>query len=183
MNAKIDISNVILKTKRLILRPWTLNDLDDFYNYAKVKGVGEMAGWSHHKSKEESLRILSKFIEEKKTFAIEYENKVIGSLGIEEYDEKSNPELNDKVGRSIGYVLSKDYWGLGLMPEAVEVVLGYCFKELKLDFLVAGYFEHNKQSKRVQEKCGFRFYKNRTFKTKMGNEYNGVLMIIENQQL
>ena len=30
MNVEIDISNVTLKTKRLILRPWKLTDLDDF---------------------------------------------------------------------------------------------------------------------------------------------------------
>ncbi|NMA05074.1 MAG: GNAT family N-acetyltransferase [Acholeplasmataceae bacterium] len=178
MNAKIDISNVIIKTERLILRPWTLEDLDDFYNYAKVPGVGEMAGWPHHKSKEESLRILKIFITEKKTFALEYEGKVIGSLGIEEYDENENPELNHKVGRSIGYVLSKDYWNQGLMTEAVKAVLDYCFKELKLDFLVASFYEYNIKSKRVLEKCGFKFYKNKTFKTKTGEEYKGVLMIV-----
>ena len=32
MNAKIDISNVVLKTERLILRPWTLDDLDWYNN-------------------------------------------------------------------------------------------------------------------------------------------------------
>ena len=83
MNAKIDISNVILKTNRLILRPWVLEDLDDFYEYAKVDGVGQMAGWLPHKNKEESLSILKMFIDEKKTFAIGYNNKVIGSVGSE----------------------------------------------------------------------------------------------------
>ena len=43
-------------------------------------------------------------------------------------------------GREIGYVLSKDYWGKGLMPEAVNVVITYCFKVLKFDFLLCGYF-------------------------------------------
>ena len=42
------------------------------------------------------------FIEEKKTFAIEYKGKVIGSLGIEEYDENELPEFKDKKGREIG---------------------------------------------------------------------------------
>ena len=31
MNAHIDVTDVILETERLILRPWTMNDLDDFY--------------------------------------------------------------------------------------------------------------------------------------------------------
>ena len=71
MNVEIDISNVILKTKRLTLRPWKLSDLDDFYEYASVDGVGQMAGWQPHKNKEETLEILQNFIKEKKTFAIE----------------------------------------------------------------------------------------------------------------
>lgn len=48
MNASINISNVCLKTPRLTLRPFVLSDLENFYQYAKVPGVGEMAGWSHH---------------------------------------------------------------------------------------------------------------------------------------
>ncbi|HHV33140.1 MAG TPA: GNAT family N-acetyltransferase [Acholeplasma sp.] len=181
MNANIDVSNVIMKTERLTLRPWTLKDLDDFYEYAKVEGVGEMAGWTHHKNKEESLEILKMFIEEKKTFAVEYQGKVIGSLGIEKYNESLSPELDNKVGREIGYVLSKDYWGLGLMPEAVKAVVEYCFKKLKLDFLHASYFEDNKQSKRVLEKCGFKFYKDVILTTKTNQSYKAAITILENE--
>ena len=50
MNADIDLSNVVLKTERLILRPWKETDLDDFYEYASVDGVGVMAGWNRHTS-------------------------------------------------------------------------------------------------------------------------------------
>ena len=45
MNAPIDISGVTLRTPRLLLRPWQESDLDDFYEYASVDGVGQMAGW------------------------------------------------------------------------------------------------------------------------------------------
>ena len=70
MNAKIDISNVKLETERLILRAWEITDLDDFFEYSSINGVGEKAGWEHHKSKDESLEILKMFIDEKKVFAI-----------------------------------------------------------------------------------------------------------------
>ena len=53
--------------------------------------------------------ILDRFIREKKTFAIVYEGKVIGSGGIELYNEEQMPELSDKAGREISFVLSKDY--------------------------------------------------------------------------
>lgn len=166
MNAQVDLSNVYLKTERLTLRPWTVNDLDDFYEYASVDGVGQKAGWLPHENKEVSLGILNRFIANKKTFAIEYNGKVIGSLGVEEYHEKELPEFNEKKGRELGYVLSKDYWGLGIMPEAVKAVVDYCFNVLGMDFLVCGHFTDNLQSKRVQEKCGFKHYKLVEYETK-----------------
>ena len=122
MNKEIDITGVTLKTDRLILRPWKETDLEDFYEYASVDGVGQMAGWTPHKDIEESQTILGRFINGKKTFAIEYSGKVIGSLGIEMYNENNFPELSMLQGRSIGYVLAKPYWGQGIMPEAVKAV-------------------------------------------------------------
>ncbi len=45
MNAVIDLKNVCLETERLILREWQETDLADFFEYASVDGVGQMAGW------------------------------------------------------------------------------------------------------------------------------------------
>ena len=50
MNASIDISSVRLTTARLILRPFEQKDLIDFNEYARVDGVGQMAGWLPHQS-------------------------------------------------------------------------------------------------------------------------------------
>ena len=68
MNVKIDISETILKTDRLLLRPWSQEDLDDFFEYASVDGVGQMAGWVPHSNKEVTKTILEHFIQGKKTF-------------------------------------------------------------------------------------------------------------------
>lgn len=168
MNAHIDISSVTLKTDRLLLRPWRESDLQDFYAYASVDGVGQMAGWLPHRSMEESRRILELFLAEKKTFALEYQGRVIGSLGIEEYSEEHHPELAGLSGREIGYALSKDYWGQGLMPEAVKAVINYLFDVVKLDFILVGHFDWNRQSARVIEKCGFQYLKSRPYETQYG---------------
>lgn len=64
MNMKIDISEVLIKTERLVLREFKEADLADFFEYAKVDGVGEMAGWPHHESIETSKEILDIFIKE-----------------------------------------------------------------------------------------------------------------------
>ncbi len=166
MNKQIDITGVVLTTDRLTLRPWRESDLHDFYEYASVDGVGQMAGWNPHRNVEESKMILSSFIEHKKTFALEYKGKVIGSLGIEAYDEQQYPELDALQGREIGYVLSKDYWGQGLMPEAVKAVITYLFDKVGLDFIIVGHFDWNNQSRRVVEKCGFRYSKTTKFETR-----------------
>ena len=119
MNAKIDVTDVRIVTDRLILRPWTMADLNDFYEYARVKEVGQMAGWLPHKSIEESRQILSSFIEQKKTFALELREsgKVIGSLGVEEL--RPDPVGEGRFGRELGYVLNKDYWGWITSPAAI----------------------------------------------------------------
>lgn len=168
MNTEIDISNVTLRTDRLILRPWKETDLDDFYEYASVDGVGQMAGWKPHADKDESRKILQQFIEHKKTFALEYQGKVIGSLGIEKYNEERYSDFEEKKCREIGYVLSKDYWGRGLMPEAVKEAVRYLFRDVGLDVIFCGHFLSNSWSARVQEKCGFKHYVYGQFKTKMG---------------
>lgn len=166
MNKHIDITNVVLKTERLTLRPWKETDLEDFYEYARVDGVGQMAGWNPHRGIEESRDILSRFVAGKKVFALEYQGKAIGSLGVEEYKEKNYPELAALQGREVGYVLSKDYWGQGLMPEAVRAVIGWLFGEEKLDFVMVGHFDWNNQSRRVIEKCGFQYIKTVSFETR-----------------
>lgn len=179
MNKDIDITNVVLHTERLLLRAWQETDLDDFFEYASVDGVGQMAGWLPHKNKEESMQILNMFISEKKTFAIVYNKKVIGSVGIEKYNENELPEYNDKMGREIGYVLSKDYWGQGIMTEAVLEVIRWLFDEEKLDFIVCGHFDYNMRSQRVQEKCGFAHYKMNKYETQYGKVEDNWISVLE----
>lgn len=159
MDVPIDISQVILETSRLILRPWRENDLEDLFAYASVPGVGEMAGWKHHQSMEETKKILDAFIQEKNVFALEEKktNQVIGSLGLHFSLLNQEPEYQGLKLKEIGYVLSKEYWGLGLMPEAVASVISFCFHQQNLDAVTVSHYEHNLQSRRVIEKCGFSF--------------------------
>ena len=183
MNATFKINGTIIETERLKLRPFQQSDLDDFYEYASVEGVGEMAGWKHHENKEFSQEILDLFINEDNTFAIvlKENNKVIGSLGVDEYGmEQALSEFFDYQGREIGYVLSKDYWGKGLMPEAVKAVIDYLFNTQNLDFLTCGYYEFNNQSRKVQEKCGFKPYRKLMMETRLGTKEQGILNLILN---
>lgn len=183
MNAIFRISDNQIETERLILRPFKESDLADFYEYASVNGVGEMAGWQHHKSIDKTAEILDRFINEDKTFAIvlKENNKVIGSLGVEKYGlEDKLTEFDGYNGRELGFVLSKEYWGRGIMPEAVIAVIDYLFCELDFHFLLCGYYNFNTQSKKVQEKCGFKPYRALTMDTRMGTKEPGTLNLLIN---
>jgi ribosomal-protein-alanine N-acetyltransferase len=131
---------------------------------------------------EESQAILEKFIQGKKTFAIEWQGKVIGSLGVERYSEEDFPELREKQGREIGYALSKEYWGRGIMPEAVNGVLRWLFDEMNLDFVVISHYDWNRQSERVIRKCGGKPVKTMVRDTRMGTRENVVNHLIYNER-
>lgn len=184
MLAPIDVTNIRIETERLVLRPWQPSDLEDLYAYASVEGVGEMAGWSFHKNKEESQTILNSFIEHKKTFALELKENgcVIGSLGIEGFEEEAFLD-SSLQGRELGYVLSKEYWGEGLMPEAVRAVIQYCFNVLCYDFLLCAHFIRNSQSRRVIEKSGFSYVKDTVHETRFETVESTKLYVLYNPNL
>ena len=183
MNAEFKLNGKIIETERLVLRPFKWDDLDDFFRYASVEGVGEMAGWPHHENKDKSKEILTLFIDEDKTIALclKENGRVVGSLGIEFYGaEDKLTEFDGYKGREIGYVLAKDQWGKGLMAEAVKAVINHLFDEKDLDFLTCGYYDFNNQSRRVQEKCGFKPYRKLNMETRMGTVEPGVLNLLIN---
>lgn len=167
-----------LETKRLILRLWQDSDLEDLYEYASKEGVGENAGWPKHNSIEDSKEVLDMFISLKDVYAILYKenNKVIGSVGIH---DRTKDEYSSKTQKEIGYVLSKSYWGQGLMSEAVKEVIKYCFNDLNIDILWCGHFDFNERSKRVVEKSGFKFYKTEIYEAKKLNKtFNSLRYIL-----
>ncbi len=141
-----------LKTERLILRPFKESDLDDFFEYASMPNVGLNAGWKPHESKEESLSILKEFISLDDIWAMEIKEsrKVVGGIGLHE----DNHRLRVK-SRSLGYVLSEDYWGKGLMTEAAKAAIQFAFTGLELDILGVAHRPDNERSKNVILKCGF----------------------------
>ena len=82
--------------------------------------------------------------------------------------QQLGPELDGLKGRELGYVLAKAHWGKGLMPEGAEAVIRHCFSVLGFDFLTLEYFLWNRQSARVCEKLGFRFYRRTQAETQLG---------------
>ena len=86
------------------------------------------------------------------------------SGGFEDMDP--DPIGEGAYGREIGYVLGKDYWGKGLMTEAVKAVIVHCFEVLGYDYLTCGHFLRNDRSQRIIEKCGFCFFGETNYETR-----------------
>lgn len=165
---RLDTSKIKIESKRLIIRGFTMADLNDLNEYASVDGVGQMAGWLPHKDLNHSKAILLNFILNQNVFALELKEnkKVIGSISIEKiYRNHLGKEFLNLKGREIGYVLNKEYWGQQLMPEAVNTVVDYLFKESDYNYLMCAHFENNLQSKKVIEKTGFKFKRKIKFPT------------------
>lgn len=144
-------------TDRLILRPWSIEDSKDFYEYAKSELVGPNAGWKPHKSEEESKDIINMFIRNNDSYAIvlKNENKVIGGVGL--HNRKPDASLERLNQREICYALNPKYWGNNYIPETVKALLKYGFTEMKLDLIWCGHYDFNNKSKRVIDKCGFKY--------------------------
>ncbi|MET1013821.1 MAG: GNAT family N-acetyltransferase [Paenisporosarcina sp.] len=159
-----------IETDRLLLRSWQKEDAEDLYAYAKDDRVGPMAGWAPHQNVEESLEVIGFFQSAGDTYAIEWKEtgNVIGGIGL--HDRRPDVDRKHLPQREIGYVLSPDYWGKGIMPEAVEAVLHHGFVDMNLDIIWCGHFDFNHNSRRVVEKTGFRYLWTKPFVlTRLGN--------------
>lgn len=143
-----------LETKRLILRTWKKSDAKDLYSYAKNPAVGPRAGWKPHESEAESRKIIGEVFLQNTVWAIVWKESgaVIGSVGFQE--DKFRPGVHSM---EMGYSLSEEFWGRGIMTEAALEVLDYGFEYMRLYIISITTGEENTASRRVIEKCGFSY--------------------------
>ncbi len=150
----------MLKTERLILRPWNIDDAADLFEYAKNEKIGYNSGFPAHKDIEDSKRIIEDVLSKPETYAIvlKNSNKVVGSIGIIQYEDNLDSTKKEKEVE-IGFWIGEEYWGNGYVPEACREIIRYCFGSLKADIIWCCHFDDNKNSARVKEKLGFKHFR------------------------
>ena len=84
-------------------------------------------------------------------FAITVDNKVIGSIGI---FRQGNIH---RQTAELGYYIAEEYWGKGIMTEAVKQICEYVFDKSDIIRIYAEPFSYNVASCRVLEKAGFQY--------------------------
>ena len=148
-----------LVTKRLILRAWQESDAESLYKYAQNPAIGPVAGWPPHTSVEDSLNVIRTVFAAPETYAavLKETGEPVGSIGIMFGDGLHSAEMRPGEAE-IGYWIGVPYWGQGLIPEAVRCLLKRCFEDLGMTAVWCGYYDGNVKSRRVMEKCGFRFH-------------------------
>lgn len=142
---------------RIILRKLKPSDCKDIYQNVKDR---EIAMWTLNIPHPYPKNGAPKFIRNENykikertgyTLGIVFkkENKVVGLISLLNINHKNkNAEL--------GYWIGKKYWGLGLMNEAVKLILNFTFKKIKLHRIYANLFEENIASMKVLRKAGFK---------------------------
>lgn len=150
---------MILQTQRLTLRPWNVNDAQSLYEYAKDPDVGPIAGWPPHESLEKSKLVIENVLCGKECYAVclKQDNKAIGSIELKLNGRTNTTNRDDEC--ELGFWLGKPFWGNGYMTEAVNALLKRGFEALNMSTIWCGYYDGNTKSKRVQEKCGFVYYR------------------------
>ena len=147
----------VLMTQRLILRRWDEADAEDLFRYACDPDVGPIAGWPPHKNPDESRAVIRDVLNGREAYAIclKEDGRAIGAI---ELKLNGHTDLTDRDDEcEIGYWLGKPFWGRGIVPEAVTEMLRRAFEDIGMQKVWVGYYEGNSKSKRVQEKCRFRF--------------------------
>lgn len=148
---------MILQTERLMLRRWEEGDARSLYEYARNPDVGPIAGWPPHKSVEESRDIIRNVLSGAEAYAIclKSDNRAIGAIELKLNGHTDMTDRDDEC--ELGYWIGKPFWGQGMVPEAAKEMLRHAFEDMGMRKVWCGYYDGNEKSRRVQEKCGFRY--------------------------
>jgi ribosomal-protein-alanine N-acetyltransferase len=144
-----------LETERLVLREFAPADVDAMFAIMSDARVLRYFGSLPMTTRDDALRrvegIRSAFRKrEGVRWAVErrIDGQLIGSCGFWRL-------LPEHARAEVGYELSPDTWGQGVMTEALRAVLAFGFSTMRLHSVEAQIHPANIGSQRVLEKLGF----------------------------
>lgn len=143
--------------KEFILRKWRKEDATEIVIAANNPNIAANLRntFPHPYSSEDAEwyvnDCISKEGKNQITRAIVADGRVVGSIGIFVKDD-----VYEKSAE-LGYWLSEDYWGQGIMTRAAEMICREAFAAFDIIRIFAEPFQHNTGSRRVLEKAGFTY--------------------------
>lgn len=146
-----------LTTRRLRLRAPTMNDATPFLALLSIPEVTRFNNWPDRPTRaaaERSMRWMSRVHASRRGCAWIIEDRrasgLIGAIRFNHFDRRW------KSGE-VGYELHPDYWGRGLMTEALCAVVQSGHQAFALNRIEAWTLPGNPASDRVLEKAGFAY--------------------------
>ena len=139
------------------IRKWELSDAKDLAAALSNKKVqdnlrdGLPYPYTEQDGKEFISAMLSADENETFAFAIMVDDKVVGSIGI-----FRQGNIHSQTAE-LGYYIAEEYWGKGIMTEAVKQICEYVFDNSDIIRIYAEPFAYNIASCRVLEKVGFQY--------------------------
>ena len=139
------------------IRKWELSDAKDLAAALSNKKVqdnlrdGLPYPYTEQDGKDFIFAMLSADGNETFAFAITVNNIVIGSISI---FRQGNIH---RQTAELGYYIAEEYWGKGIMTEAVKQICRYVFDKTDIVRIYAEPFANNTASCRVLEKAGFQY--------------------------
>ena len=139
------------------IRKWKLEDAKDLAAaLSKTKILDNSRdGLPYHYTEQDGIEYISEMLfadkNESFAFAITVDKKVIGSIGA--FRQKNI----HRQTAELGYYIAEDYWGKGIMTEAVKQICRFVFDHSDIIRIYAEPFAYNVASCRVLEKAGFQY--------------------------
>lgn len=136
------------------LRPWNKLDAESLAKYANNSNI---ACWltdmfPHPYSIDDAKSYIALAEANPQTLlVIDVEGEAVGSIGI--FPERDIHRLNAEMG----YWLAEEFWGHGIMPEAVKRMVKHTFDNFDIERIFARPFHTNIKSQNVLKKAGFEF--------------------------
>ena len=152
---------VTLKTERLLLRPFTLDDVDDVLAYT------DDPEWARYQvnippvpfTRKTAETLVAMFSDPAKwkapgilrIFAVTLDGRVVGEVCV---NRRKEDRKNERL--EITYSLARRHWGKGLMTEAARAVMDWAFRTYDFNRIYAYCDPRNTGSRRVLEKLGMK---------------------------
>ena len=151
--------NYTLETKRLLLRPLTLDDAQAVFEWVSDEQVARYMVYNTYENIEQVYAWLTSIqdsIKRHQEYHFGYvrkeDGKLIGSGSI-------GPDSRREGFWYFGYNFRRDSWGMGYATEATRAMIQFAHDTFGADKFSSSHVEPNRASGHVMEKCGLRFEK------------------------
>lgn len=160
-----------LETKRLILRPLSLNDVEHIYkSWTSDPDVAKYMIWDLHESISDTLAWVKQEVEAIDSddnytwgMVLKENNELFGTIGL---TRKNNSETF-----SFGYNIMKSYWRNGYTTEAGRTVLSFAQNTLGIKKFFCRHATENIASMKVMTKLGFIYSNDSTYESFSGKKH------------